>query len=409
MRRYDDPFIHFAVAVLFVIGFFAVFSGFTLPRLAYLSVYHPDSTGEMLRTFRPLLFSLIIAGAGGLVYLFLSKGVRIKRVFGWRVKEKGVVYGITALTLFLMAVVVAEKFVFGLRANRWLLGPKHMILITGLTITAAFLFLSYQLSRERIDWKTTLGVFFLFLILLVAQPDFGTGALLVGALLLLVFVIVQNKWVKRIYITLFSLILGVIVFSIVNAGLKVELPAAKGAFWGHVVVRINNWLNPFHDVTDRSYQIANSLYAVHKGGFDGVGYGFGTRKLYMGATVHTDFIFATIGEELGFIFATFIIVTSALLVFRLLEISYRFQSKFEKFFTLLVAFETFAMVVMNAGMAVNFLPSKGWPYPLISYGPFFVVFYIIQLGIVQYFLNRRFYEVYAPKKVKKVQRTRAVV
>jgi cell division protein FtsW len=254
-----------------------------------------------------------------------------------------------------------------------------------------------------------LGVFFLFLILLVAQPDFGTGALLVGALLLLVFVIVQNKWVKRIYITLFSLILGVIVFSIVNAGLKVELPAAKGAFWGHVVVRINNWLNPFHDVTDRSYQIANSLYAVHKGGFDGVGYGFGTRKLYMGATVHTDFIFATIGEELGFIFATFIIVTSALLVFRLLEISYRFQSKFEKFFTLLVAFETFAMVVMNAGMAVNFLPSKGWPYPLISYGPFFVVFYIIQLGIVQYFLNRRFYEVYAPKKVKKVQRTRAVV
>jgi cell division protein FtsW (lipid II flippase) len=88
-------------------------------------------------------------------------------------------------------------------------------------------------------------------------------------------------------------------------------------------------------------------------------------------------------------------------VFRLLEISYRFKSNFEKFFTLLVALETFAMAVMNAGMAVNLLPSKGWPYPLISYGPFFTVFYVIQLGIVQFFLNRRFYEVYAPRSVKK--------
>jgi len=273
MRRYDDPFIHFVVAILLVVGFFAIFSGFTLPRVVYYSVYHPNELKPILLAFKPLVFLLAILSLGGIVYLLLSKGFTVKRIFGKRVKERTVVYGVTAVALFLTTVVVLEKPIFGLPVNRWLIGPKHMVLITGLVVTAYFLFLSYQLSRERIDWLKTLAVVGLFVALLVLQPDFGTTSLAVGSFLLLWFISSTNRFVKYFFASIFLLVLAVIVFSILNARLNVQLPSLTGGFGAHIVVRINNWLNPFHDVTDRSYQIANALYAVHKGGVDGVGYG----------------------------------------------------------------------------------------------------------------------------------------
>jgi len=391
MQRHD-PILHWLVVLITLIGLFEIFSAYSIPRIVYYSVYRPEDFTLILHSLKPIFLSVLAYLLGFSIYFYLIKGnlEKISKLF----TGQNILY-LTLFTLLLMVIVVIEKFIFHLHANRWLLGPKHTILITGLVILSAFLFLAYQFSKPQIDRIKVTVYFSAFLILLLLQPDSGTFMLLLFAIFTLAFFRFKKKCIQYPYIVLTSLAFFGGLFGIVNSKLSIQIPNfLSGTPFSHLIVRLNNWLNPFSDVTAKSYQIANSLYAVHKGGFDGVGYGFGMRKLYMGPTVHTDFIFATIGEEMGLIFTLFIFILTLLLLLRLLNISYRLGGKFEKYFTLLVAIETFAMSLVNAGMAVNLLPSKGWPYPLISYAPFFVLFYIIQLGIIQFFVRKRFYEVF---------------
>ena len=402
--RYYDRIIHYIVLVLVLTGVVFIFSAYSLPRLVYYSVYEPQMVE---RAFSPFVKLFLVYLLGFSVYLVLTywesieelgeKHKRVRKVLEKlkKVKAGKVINLLVLFTLLLTLITVVERFIFHMAANRWLIGPKHTILLTGLIITSYYLFLAYQFAKERINWKKVITITLLYLGLLALQPDIGTLLLLSFSFFTLLFFRLGKKWIDVLFYGGTLLILFAGLFAIFNAKLNLQLPNIFGkSYLARVVVRINNWLNPFNDVTATSYQIANSLYAVHKGHLTGEGYGFGIRKLYMGATVHTDFIFATIGEESGFIFCSFIFVITLLLLLRLLNIAYRFGSNFEKFFTLLVAIETFAMAFMNAGMAVNLLPSKGWPYPLISYAPFYMLFYIIQLGLIQFFVKRRFYEIF---------------
>ena len=389
---HSDKILHWLVLLLILIGLVEIFSAYSIPRIVYYSVYYPEEISLLFKSLKPIFFTLFIYAIGFGIYFLLIKVElsKLNRFFS----GKNILY-LTIFTLILMFIVVVEKFIFHLHANRWIIGPKHTILITGLVILTAFLFLSYQLAKKSIDWFKVGFYLTLIELFLILQPDTGTFLLIFFGFLTVLFLKKENKWLHKTYIGLTSLFAIGSFFIILVSKLSLQIPNfLEGTPFSHLIVRINNWLDPFSDVTARSYQIANSLYAVHRGGFDGVGYGFGMRKLYMGPTVHTDFIFATIGEEMGFIFAIFIFVITLLLLLRLLNIAYRFKGEFERYFTILVAFETFAMAIMNAGMAVNLLPSKGWPYPLISYAPFFVLFYIIQIGVIQYFVRKRFYEVF---------------
>ncbi len=419
MKSRYDPIIHYAVLLLTAIGVVFIFSAYTVPRLVEVLVADNPSLGDYLHPFRPFLNLLPVLSVGFAVYFSLLYFERVEEIIkktrlGRRLFRtlSGLSLGkfillFTLFTLFLLFVVLAEKVVFHMGVNRWLIGPKHTVLVTGMAVLAYYLFLAYQFSKPSVNWVKVLVYSFLFWSLLFLEPDVGTTVLLFFSFLTLLFFRTPErlhlfKWnipfrtpFRVIYVGSTLLVVLLAFFAILNANVKLQLPNPfEGTKFGHVIVRINNWLDPFRDITDSSYQIANALYAVHRGGLDGVGYGFGLRKLYMGPTVHTDFIFATIGEETGFIFSIFVFIITLALLLRLLVISYRFKGMFEKFFTLLVAVETFAMALMNAGMAVNLIPSKGWPYPLISYAPFFVLFYIIQLGIVQYMVRKRFYEVF---------------
>ncbi len=395
MPRNYDPILHYFVLILTLTGIVLVFSAYSIPRLVVASVYHPDDWGYVFSAVKPFLNLFIAYLVGFGIYLYLLRGELEK--FAFLQRGRFINFAVWT-TVLLMVVVVAEKFIFHLHVNRWLIGPKHTLLITGLVVLVYFLFISYQFAKEKINWPKVWVVSIIFWLLLLAQPDTGTFLLLVFSFITLAFFRLDNIFSKVFFyfitLTLAAVSAVAIISAYFGARLSIQIPNfLSGTPFAHAIVRINNWLDPLSDVTDRSYQIANALYAVHKGHLLGEGYGFGMRKLYMGGTVHTDFIFATLGEELGFVFALFIFVLTLLLLLRLLNIAYRFRSNFEKFFTLLVAVETFALAIVNAGMAVNLLPSKGWPYPLISYAPFYMLFYIIQLGIVQYFVRKRFYEV----------------
>ncbi len=136
--------------------------------------------------------------------------------------------------------------------------------------------------------------------------------------------------------------------------------------FGHVRVRVHIWLDPWSDVQDTAYQLAQSLFALGTGGLTGTGLGFGRPQDVPFSA--TDAIFVVIGEELGLLGATAVLVTYLLLVARGLRIA---QTARDAFSTLLAlgltvtfAFQTFVIV----GGLTRLMPLTGITLPFISFG-----------------------------------------
>lgn len=148
----------------------------------------------------------------------------------------------------------------------------------------------------------------------------------------------------------------------------------------HVQVRIDIWLNPWADPTGRSYQIVQSLFALGSGGLLGSGLTFGFPNTI--PEVHTDFIFAAIGEELGLAGTAAVIIAYILIVYR----AFRTALTSETPFTMLLAgglgILTALQVFIIIGGVTKFLPLTGITLPLISYGGSSMVSSFILLGML---------------------------
>lgn len=132
----------------------------------------------------------------------------------------------------------------------------------------------------------------------------------------------------------------------------------------HQQSRILGWLAPF-DYADQGYQTQQSILAVGSGGMNGKGLGYG--NVYI-PEKHTDFIFATIAEEGGFLIAAFIVLMFLLLIYRTILIGYAADNLFG---TLLCAGAIGILtlqIFQNIGMIVGLMPVKGIALPFLSYG-----------------------------------------
>jgi len=133
--------------------------------------------------------------------------------------------------------------------------------------------------------------------------------------------------------------------------------------------RLTIFLNPESDPQGAGYHIIQSLLAIGNGGF--FGYGWRNGKLTKGDYVpaqHTDFIFSSCGEELGFIGASFIVIMFAIVLYRILYIARNSNSKFASLVAVGV-FSFFAFhIFINIGMTLGIMPITGVPLPFLSYG-----------------------------------------
>ncbi len=187
----------------------------------------------------------------------------------------------------------------------------------------------------------------LFLLLLVAQPDFGQAALVtttIGAMLLVYGI----PWV--------------VVFGL--AGAATAAVAVSYALVPHVASRIDRFMNP--DKGD-TFQVDTSMQAFHNGGVLGVGPGGGTAKLVL-PDAHTDFTFSVIGEEFGLLACLGIMALFLFIIMRVLK-----RAKVEKDpFAALASAGVVSMFAIqasiNMGVNVALLPAKGMTLPFISYG-----------------------------------------
>jgi len=201
--------------------------------------------------------------------------------------------------------------------------------------------------------------------LLLAEPDFGTTVVLVCLTFALLF------------------IAGARVTYLV-CGAAVAAPIAAFLVWHspYRLRRVLAFIDPWADPRGHGYQAVESLLAFGAGGTAGVGLGGSHQKLFFLPAAHTDFILSIVGEELGFLGVSTVLLLFGVLIWRGLKAAHNAPDPFGCYLalgvTLLFAFEA----LVNAGMALSLLPTKGMALPFLSYGMSSAVVSLLAAGIL---------------------------
>ncbi|MEA2418864.1 MAG: rod shape determining protein RodA [Thermoleophilaceae bacterium] len=233
-------------------------------------------------------------------------------------------------------------------------------------------------ARRLGERETTSRIVLLAVIpamLVVAQPDLGSGLVYIAIVLAVLFV-AGTKWTHFAALAgLGTVAVVVVVLAAPMAGVDVVKP--------YQVDRLTAFLNPSTDPADEGYQINQSLTAIGSGGKTGRGDESTQTKLNFLPEHHTDFIFSVVGEEFGFVGAALVLSLFALLIWRALRI----LTMSKNFYGALVAGGITAMlmfqVFVNVGMTIGIMPITGIPLPLMSYGGSSVITTLLAIGLLQ--------------------------
>ncbi len=349
-----DPILLGAVLCLTGFGLVMVYSA--------SAVFAQDQTQDALFFFKRQL----VHAALGLAALWFGAS------FGYQRLTK-LAYPLLLVTAVMLGMVLLPGL--GTTASgsaRWLrlgwvsIQPGELAKIT------VVIYLAYSLTRKQDKIKAFstgclphLMICGVLVLLLLAQPDFGTAATLTLILFFMLF------------------LAGTRVSYIVATALA-SLPMAYLLIVGspYRLRRLLAFLDPWSHRFDIGYQISESLMSFGSGGVLGVGLGESKHKLFFLPAAHTDFIFSIIGEELGLLGALTIVALYGLVVWRGLRAAVRAPDVFGTLlafgFSLLIGLQT----LVNIGVVTGLLPTKGLTLPLLSYGGSSLICMMFALGIV---------------------------
>ena len=207
--------------------------------------------------------------------------------------------------------------------------------------------LSLHYYEEFPSFKVCFMLFISVAALLIIQPDFGMLVMVSAVFGIQLFV--AGLPIIWLFIAIFASVFG-------SIGAYLLLP--------HVASRINRFLDP---VNSENYQVTRSLEAFESGGLYGKGPGEGSVKQFLPDS-HTDFIFAVAGEEFGAVICLMIIITFAYIVIRILANLLHENDKFTQIAAIGIISQFGLQAVINMGVSLNLLPTKGMTLPFISYG-----------------------------------------
>jgi len=239
------------------------------------------------------------------------------------------------------------------------------------------LILAKYLARRHVEIKAIKHVFITALYVLIPfllifiQPDFGSAAILLAIWLGMILVSGISK--KHIVIL-------VAVAGIIGAGLWV------GVFEDYQKNRIISFLNPLSDTQGTGYNAYQSTIAVGSGQLWGKGVGYGTQsRLHFLPEYETDFIFAAVAEEWGFIGSLIVVFLLLGIIVRILILGSRMNSNFELLFAVGLAVYFLSHAIINIGMNIGLLPVTGVTLPFLSYGGSHLLIEFAGLGILMSF------------------------
>lgn len=257
-------------------------------------------------------------------------------------------------------------------ASRWIrLGPVG-IQPSEVAKLAVILYLSYSLSKKAEKIKSfTIGflphviVSALFMGLLLLQPDFGTAVVIALSTFTLLFVAGTRM----------GYLVGVVLI-----GAPLAYRAVVGS--AYRMRRIMAFLDPWQYRSDVGYQISESLMSFGSGGLTGVGLGDGKQKLFFLPEAHNDFISAIVGEELGFIGIVGMLFIYSLIVWRGFRIAWHAADAYGTYVAFGISSLLGMQVLVNLGVAMGALPTKGLTLPFVSYGGSSLVLMLWAMGII---------------------------
>jgi rod shape determining protein RodA len=343
--------------------------------LVVASVYtvHTATHGDIPRDPNYYMNRQIAYIVVGLVFMFALTRLDYSRLREWKL---GVYGAMIAAILATYALGVSargsrraiEVGFFNFQASE--LGKVLLVVaLAGFTVDRA---------RKLGERETTSRIVLLALvpaILVVAQPDLGSGLVYLAIVLAVLFV-AGTPWTHFAALTaLGATALVVVLLAAPAVGVQVLKP--------YQVDRLTAFLNPSTDPADEGYQIHQSLTAIGSGGKTGRGDQSTQTKLNFLPEHHTDFIFSVVGEEFGFVGAALVLSLFALMIWRALRI----LTMSKNFYGALVAGGITAMlmfqVFVNVGMTIGIMPITGIPLPLMSYGGSSVITTLLAIGLLQ--------------------------
>lgn len=289
-------------------------------------------------------------------------------------------FGSLAAAYFAVLFLLIATLVFGHSIN----GSQRWLNVFGFSFQPAefakmlmVLIVSDYMTRRSSELRT--GNFFRnftrimvwyapIMVLLLLQPDFGS-IVVIGATIFVLFFVGGVPYLQYFALLLVGILIGA--FGLMSASYR------------HA--RVMSFLDPFDDVLGSDYQLARSLVAFGRGKWFGVGYGNSIQKLEYLPEAHTDFLLAITGEEFGFAGVVFVILLELVILFAIMRISFnslkrrQLKLSYTAFgFGVLI----FGQIMINAGMNMGILPTKGLTMPFFSYGGSAMLVCVIMVAIV---------------------------
>ncbi|WP_164670372.1 stage V sporulation protein E [Virgibacillus doumboii] len=201
--------------------------------------------------------------------------------------------------------------------------------------------------------------------LIMLQPDLGTGVVLVLTSMVMIFIAGARL---SHFFGLASIGIVGFLYLIISAPYRID--------------RITAFLNPWEDPSDTGFQIIQSLYAIGPGGLTGVGLGNSLQKHFYLPEPQNDFIFAILGEELGFLGGTFVIVLFMLLFWRGVKIALEAPDAYGRFLALGIVSMLTIQVMINISVVIGLIPVTGITLPFLSYGGSSLTLTLCSVGIL---------------------------
>lgn len=276
------------------------------------------------------------------------------------------------LALFLLVVVhlLGHK---AMGATRWInlgffkLQPSELMKICIVFALARYF---HDLNNQPITFRKIIipGIMLIMpAILIIKQPDLGTGLILLMLGTMMFFLAGVKRWI---------FVVGFIM-------LAIALPLIWQFLHDYQKNRILTFLNPERDPLGSSYNIIQSKIAIGSGGFFGKGFMKGTQSQLQFLPEHqTDFIFTMLCEEWGFLGGFLLLITFSILIFYCYMIGFNAKAKFARLIAMGITSMLFLHIFINISMVMGLLPAVGVPLPLLSYGGTIMMTILIGFGLV---------------------------
>jgi cell division protein FtsW len=294
-----------------------------------------------------------------------------------KLREPAVVY--TAICSVLVMLVLALFMSKSHATHRWIrfgpigIQPSELAKLGAILYLAWFLDLRRR-AATRLDFRSddlmqsilpAVAPVLVCVGLILLQPDLGTSVDIILIMTAILFVAgLSWKW------------LGV--------GMAVAAPVlfVLIAFVSYRLARVLSFLHPESDPQGAGFQLMQSLIAVGSGGFSGVGLMESKQKLFFLPEAHTDFIYAVICEELGFLGAIVVIALFAVYGFRGMRAAFNAPDGFGRMLALGVTAMVIFQSLINFAVVLGMMPTKGIPLPFVSYGGSSLLVMLLATGVL---------------------------